>query len=444
MRSISISLSLTLLLCACGADEPEATYQSPEWLPEVGDGVEPVRPAGKADEARAGGFDGYDDPARIDPDFERRYAALPTDGAADTVPWTDTYWPRKDGGISYRWQTEEAHTYASPSREEAFAMSAEALALLSPSEKYDLLVGDYRYPLTLRAKARNQPTEAAWTGYCHGWTPASMHFDEPKPVVVANPDGLQIPFGSSDVKALLTYFQGEVVRTLFSAAELPFKTETVTIGTMCASGRPTDLSCQDPNPGAFHIVMANMLGEGQAFGIDVDPGPQKWNQPVHGFQTTELARRPPSPGAASDAVEEVLVSTTITYTVEIHATWEAVGGTEGHTDDTKTYTYTLELDAQGAIVGGQWLTVLEGGETMSAQEVYDYFLEQGVEAGQAAQATWRYVPLPDYVWYQPRGEFAEVFVPADSGYSFLVNTTTTRRALHGYFAQVAALYEAAR
>ena len=57
--------------------------------------------------------------------------------------------------------------------------------------------------------------EPAWAGYCHGWAPAANRFEEPLPVTVRNADGVEIPFGSSDVKALLTYFEAEVVRSSF-------------------------------------------------------------------------------------------------------------------------------------------------------------------------------------------------------------------------------------
>ena len=54
--------------------------------------------------------DYYNDPLRMDPTFETQFDRLPTDGSAKKLPWTDTYWPKNKGGISYRWQTGESHT----------------------------------------------------------------------------------------------------------------------------------------------------------------------------------------------------------------------------------------------------------------------------------------------------------------------------------------------
>ncbi len=42
--------------------------------------------------------------------------------------------------------------------------------------------------------------------------PASMYYEQPDPFVITNKDGIQIPFGSSDIKALLIYFVAEYDR----------------------------------------------------------------------------------------------------------------------------------------------------------------------------------------------------------------------------------------
>lgn len=47
-----------------------------------------------------------------------------------------------------------------------------------------------------------------WLTICLQWAPASMFFKQPNPVTITSPDGIKVPFGSSDVKALLIYFTG--------------------------------------------------------------------------------------------------------------------------------------------------------------------------------------------------------------------------------------------
>ena len=272
-------------------------------------------------------MDSYNDPGALEPDFERTFQALPLAGKASKTPWTDSYWPKNKGGISYRWQTGEAHTYQSPDRERAQQMSAEEIARLSPSEKYDLYVGSYEYPLTTKIKSENRATESAWQGLCHGWTPAAIHFQEPAPVTGVNPDGIEVRFGSSDIKALLTYFQGEVVRTQYAGRNLDFGAETRSFGSECRSNNPRFAQCYDANPGAFHITLANYVGlRKQAFGIDATTTYEKWNQPVYQYDSQVMGRQPIQ-NSPWGAVERVFVESNVTYTMEIEATWDAINDT---------------------------------------------------------------------------------------------------------------------
>ena len=238
-------------------------------------------------------IDSYNDPKRLEDDFVMTFDQLPLGGRADVTPWTDSYWPKNKGGISYRWLTGEAHTYESPSRDRVLAMSRDEVAQLSPAEKYDIFTGNYDYALTRKVKSENSVKEAGWTGYCHGWTFASFLYAEPKSVVMTNPDGVEVAFGSSDVKALLTYFQGEVVRAQYSTRNLDFGIEDRVIGSQCAQNDPRLPQCQDTNPGAFHVALANYVGiRKQPFGIDATASYEKWNHPVYEYATQVISREP--------------------------------------------------------------------------------------------------------------------------------------------------------
>ena len=455
MMRLTVINSFWMTLSCCAAAlfaagcETEPEQPGAEAL-EAG-AFPPERPPGKADwgqEIKVGAMDGYNHVDSLERDYEKRYAMLPSSGKTSKTPWTDSYWPKQDGGIGFRWQVNEKHTYESPTREELLQMSPEEIANLSPAEKYDIYVGNYEYPLTIREKASNKPTEASWTGHCHGWTPAAIRYEEPAPVMLTNADGIQIAFGSSDVKALLTYFEGEVVQTRMS---LPFRAETRTVGTLCKSAHPRDPGCYDSNPGAFHIVMANQIGlRDEAFGIDADISAQKWNQPVHTYESHQIIRRAPSAGASDEAVEEVVVQSLVTYTMEIHPTWDAVLGTERHSDTTKTYTYTLELNAAGEIVGGQWVVLLEGLQTLTLHELYEDMLTRDDNGDgspdysdeQARATVWSYFDFPDYVWKQDKIDFPESFSQPMNSYELVVNTNTSRRSLYSYFGKLEEIYEA--
>lgn len=430
---------------------------SPVLYPEDGDtydGEVKPRPEPSADAPGSlldtiGEIDPYNDPALIDPDFERRWAALPLSGTTERIPWTDTYWPKNKGGISHRWRVDQAHTYRSPSKEEVLKMPEGQVADLSPAEKYDLLVANYTYPLTTAVMSANQPKEPSWQGYCHGWAPASIHFREPRPLVMTNQDGLRIRFGSSDIKALLTYFQGEVIRSQWGVLHHPFSKTTRALGGGCSNSLAGNPGCYDSNPGAFHIVMANMIGmRRQGFVIDAVNNYEKWNQPVHTYQTRELLRRKPSARAASSAVSEILVRSAVTYTQEIDPTWEPVLGTPGHHNTEVTYHYTLELDKDGIIVGGQWQLPLSDGDFMSYADVLTYFQQLDEDGDgkpdlsdrEASTYIWEYFDFPDFIWVVDAGEFAPEFRDADNRYAFLNFSATTKKRLYAYLSRLGELY----
>ena len=398
--------------------------------------------------AMPGGFDGYNDPSSIEPDYVLVFDDLPLAGALDKVPWTDTYWPKYKGGIADRWQTGENAAYRTLAPDEVAALTPRELKELSPAEKYDLYVGNEDWALAAREQAANQPTEAAWQGICHGWAPASLMYEEPQPVTVPSPSGRGIPFGSSDIKALLTYFQGVVLPTSYSAEVFSWGRAARGLGTACYSGRADDSGCHDINPGALHVLMSNEIGlRNGGFVLEVDGGSEKWNQPVYSFDTEVLGRRGPSSGSAEEAVGEVLVRSRVAWTVEIDPQWNALGAEvpEGIGD----YHYTVELNSAGEVVGGQWLVPLRDGDYMTLGEAWDLLMQwDGPDDGDAPDLTrdeaseilWGWVEIPDFAWVMESSDFPSEFEQAISSYALLGGSITTRRSLHAYFAPLEDLY----
>ena len=284
--------------------------------------------------------------------YEITLAKLPLSAKMKTIPWSDTYWPSNQGGISARWNAADpqSFSYVSPSLQKLKSMTSKEIAALSPAEKYDILVGRYDYPTVKSERARTSSSAESWEGLCHGWAPAAQLFSEPKPTVMTNADGVAVAFGSADVKALLTYYQGQVARN----------TETRFLASRCnidISRNPSDAQlpeCRDVNAGTFHIVLANQLSRNQPFVADVTRDLQVWNQPVYGFESKTLGTQPPSPGAAAGTVREVIVQTKMVYGVEISAQWEALGNAQQLA--TKNYEYRLEMSASGQILGGEWIS----------------------------------------------------------------------------------------
>ncbi len=298
-------------------------------------------------------WQGFSSPEIMSSGFTNNLSALPLEGkiAAGTKGWSSTYWPSNKGGIANRWNSPRKETfgYSSPSRAEIASMSLEQLKLLSPAEKYDLLLGQYDYSFKRQVYSSASKHAKDWAGICHGWAPAAMLHNEPTPKTLKNPDGISIPFGAGDIKGLISYFYA-------------FYTEdqdTDQVGLRCYFGSWLGgaKGCSDDlNAGAFHIIIANKLGlEGEGFLVDVDRYNEIWNQPAHGFKTQIIdANLPVSKGAARTAVREMRVETEFFYTDESDPTWNVVYGTPDQIISKLDLAYRLELDAQGNIVGGSW------------------------------------------------------------------------------------------
>lgn len=222
------------------------------------------------------------------------------------------------------------------------------MSTLSPAEKYDIFVGRYDFPTVQSEWRRTSPNDYTWEGLCHGWAPAALDFKQPYPVNMTNKDGIVIPFGSSDVKALLTYFMGEynLESTVFFA------------GDRCKYDLENDPAkgdsspaCADINAGTIHIILANELGlRHRGLVADRDRSIEVWNQPVHTYISRIEGERPPSNGSAPGTVKEIKVVTEMKYTVEVVPQWKAYMPLSRSSQ----YEYYLELDAQNRIIGGSY------------------------------------------------------------------------------------------
>lgn len=314
----------------------------------------PTRESGAVKEA----WNPANDPLNLAGDFTRNLAALPNRGDVAQKPWTDSYWPSYQGGLANRWND--------PTHPDAFSMhvytpaeiaqlTSDEIARLSPAEKYDLYVGNNAWTLTYYHRQVNHADDPQWFGFCHGWAPAAMNFKEPKPVTLTNPQGIQIPFGSSDVKALLTFAQ----QYKRSPGDTHFLGQRCNADLQAHPENANAPECRDTNAGAFHVVLTNMLGiKKQAFVADVTRDLQVWNQPVFGF-TTQIINQSSNiyAGAAPGTRSIVGVKTQMSYISEFGPRWSATPFDAFPAQvGTANYEYTLELNAAGEIIGGAWQT----------------------------------------------------------------------------------------
>lgn len=348
-------------------------------------------PAGATTKSDA--WNSINDPGRWAYNLEYRYAELPESGRSERVAWASTYWPTYQDSSNVRWQGSDE---LSPMEkyDKAFngweppANFMELRPLKScgaefDQEYYDNLgpAADYVTTRKGNLKMRDGVDNDAdgeidecmtsdsdhpdydgietWWGLCHAWVPAAILEPEaPGPVEVNG-----VTFEVSDLAALqITAYDRSNAHMLggrCNAREVDRDEQT---------NRPVDVDCRDTNPGAFHVILGNYLGlRKQAFAEDRTYDFEVWNQPLVEYEVTSsryldaaganevLGETGPDYLYNDDAVEFVEVEVTSHYITESHAS------TEPTTDNIDWYTrrdyyhYILELDAEGKIIGGEWV-----------------------------------------------------------------------------------------
>jgi hypothetical protein len=421
-------------------------------------------------------WDPVNAPTRLDPGFSPYFdetglrVPMTAHVPNSAMPYADTYWPSNRGGIAYRWNqgpwinpylvdmamhyprflpapSEQARMdsaaleilreleqlspaqraalvqaanapfhYHSPSRDEARQMSRAELAQLSPTEKYDLFRGQYDYPMTrdvLTAKNVG-PMRSYWEGICHGWAPASVNHSEPLPVDVVNPDGVVIPFGSADVKALLDYMYTSPERGFFGLHVGNNASAVTQMGYRCNTDLTVNpngggIKCQGVNAGAFHIAMTNYIGlRHKPFVADVGHGKEIWNNPVYAYSFQVIDHSCPATVAAGTR-RCVKLHTVIRYPSDderFGPQWDPTIGREE----------VLVPDNEAPVTGDLAARIAVGYRYEEGK--YDYWLELG-EGDRILGGTWASQDRLDYLWNMTRkpftGEFedlARIYRPA--------------------------------
>jgi hypothetical protein len=293
------------------------------------------------------------DPLIMSTNFNFMMNELPLSGKVGDPKkyWSSDYWARYKGGINYRWNSSNPTGFnlRSPTQSQATQMSQAQLAALAPSEKWDLFIGRYDYPTKREVDNYASPGRPTWEGICDGWAGAAMNHSEPKPVTMTNPDGIEIPFGSSDIKGLLSWYYAKKYADGYDQ-----------MGRRCyGTASSTDRCTHDMNAGAFHIVLANKIGrDGTSFIADIDRNSQVWNHLAYNYNSVIRYRNlPPRSTSASGTVSVMRVRTTVHYVfLLLRNTWEPVLGTSRQRTSSRIYEYYLDINSQGKIIGGDWIT----------------------------------------------------------------------------------------
>lgn len=260
-------------------------------------------------------------------------------------------------------------------------ISKNKINALSPSEKYDLLIGDTEGNLTSFMWESGKKTMdrygqiASWIGLCDGLALASTNFPLPKKSInIWSFDGkYKIKFYPEDIKSLGTL--------LWKQGSYSYKI----IGDRCDeplpevndNGRYTSRACFNTNPGTFHLSLVNQIGKAKrSFVMDSISNLEVWNYAIVGYSfkyfNPQTAQQYPTPEEAIIPINEftndkfsqyrspnathiVAVEAVVDLVQEQFARFQDKEIAEENKPTTSVYQYDLELDSKGEIIGGEWV-----------------------------------------------------------------------------------------
>jgi hypothetical protein len=307
-------------------------------------------------------------------------------------PWSDDYWAIYLGMLGHRyadprfpkvwdWKDNFDYIQSNPALQIVESGDSDAVNRLSPSEKYDILVGDKNMTLTEKMweagekyYTRNGKVEP-WMGLCHGWAPAAYMLPRPTATttVLAADGKTFITFYPSDIKALSTLLWANI------------KTASRFIGGRCneknpavdpQTGRILSGKCFDTNPGTWHLAVVNQIGASRrSMVLDATYDYEVWNQPVVAYkyrcfnpQKMRYARSLAEASVLKTSFDNdrfrkyrdretdtiVGIAMDLSYIVETAPEQRSTDSSKDDRVQTVRYYYDLELDAMGNIIGGEW------------------------------------------------------------------------------------------
>ena len=281
-------------------------------------------------------------------DLVTKLADLPISGAVETAktPFTGSWYPQVYGGTAVK--PKGSSTSALQKYDQAFHPGATTAVT---------------WELTNHSVSRNDPS-AGWAGHCNGYSASAQRHAEPRIPVKRG----ATEFSPLDIKALMAevymsakfYFLAGNRCELIESAQLP--------SPMNRADPERMGDCDDVNPGTFHITISNWIGiQKHVVILDIRDKEQVWKYPHFEYTTdmrtvdrTEAMRLVTGRATGTYVFNPVAVDFRSVAMTVTHAT---AADTDSLTADipvaqrteSATYQYILELDAQGRIIGGEWL-----------------------------------------------------------------------------------------
>ena len=348
----------------------------------------------------------FEDPFKLAKDTDSNWNTMPQEGRTTHQPWVSGYWPDLAGCIARRWQKDsiwDQVRYQILEEASIKRLSKDKIKLLSPAEKMDLFFGRYDFPLTRKTKAEADSLVPGWSGLCNGVAIASVLFHEPQPKTLKGPSGIEIPFGSSDFKALLAYHYGRERQVTWKR-----------VGKRCDLSNPKNLppECEDLNPAVFQLLLSHYIGKKKTpILMDLTWDYMVWNFAAFYFRTETLQELTKTqlelilsgkvkipPGLDSKKlrllmdtpsnVEKVyFVHTLVSFNRSpIDSSYKPITGV--YAKNNVPFSYFLFADKNDRLIGGEWISKVR----------------------------------PDFAWIPARvpisGDIAQIMEQADAKFSF--------------------------
>jgi hypothetical protein len=254
-----------------------------------------------------------EDPLRLDATYVRNIGQMPVKGTANPVPSLGWYWPTSQDSIAARWAGPDipspAEKYEAAFSHWGFTKIVEQkLGSLSKTDAPKCTKDgdcDFGSSCAYAIGATGGFCIADWEGICNGWAAYGVTEGAPwqRPV-----ERNGVVFQPADLVALFSVLYLDIgYRTLGSRCNED-------LNDIAIYGPRTD-ACKDLTPGAFHVVMANMMGlRGKAFIVDDSIDFEVWNRPYFAFQVIN---------AQNGNLYEISKQTAITLTMDT-AQWNTL------------------------------------------------------------------------------------------------------------------------
>ena len=295
--------------------------------------------------------------------------------------WSGSYWPQYQGSLGVRYRDPSFMSLMSSHEQfDKFKELEEKTPaytymgkenLLSPSEKYDLIVGDDSMSLTKYAWGLGEKNQTlgkvpTWRGICDGWSSAAQMMPRPaKSVTLSTPQGRLITFYPEDIKALGSLLYARAQKNVIFLGRRCYPVVGVFTG-----------GCDATNPGALHKALANRIGlQKKTFNADISTSAQVWNYPIKSYKFTyynvfndeesgdfrkvyevfEKKHRFIKSGRRHDTTYAIVgVRAEVVYADMREANRLETDAKAQDVSLVKTYLYDLEVDRNFKILGGEW------------------------------------------------------------------------------------------